>query len=128
MTQLATQEIAQPTQDLAEPPTPLVFTDSAAAKVADLIAEEGNPELKLRVFVQGGGCSGFQYGFTFDDAVNEDDTLFEKNGVTLLVDSMSFQYLVGAEIDYKEDINGSQFVIKNPNATTTCGCGSSFSA
>ena len=128
MTQLATQETAQPVQDLAEPPTPLVFTDSAAAKVADLIAEEGNPELKLRVFVQGGGCSGFQYGFTFDDAVNEDDTLFEKNGVTLLVDSMSFQYLVGAEIDYKEDINGSQFVIKNPNATTSCGCGSSFSA
>jgi iron-sulfur cluster insertion protein len=124
MTQLATQT----TVDLAEPPTPLVFTDSAAAKVADLIAEEGNPELKLRVFVQGGGCSGFQYGFTFDDAVNEDDTLFEKNGVTLLVDSMSFQYLVGAEIDYKEDINGSQFVIKNPNAQTTCGCGSSFSA
>ena len=125
MTQLATQDTVQ---DLAEPPTPLVFTDSAAAKVADLIAEEGNPELKLRVFVQGGGCSGFQYGFTFDDAVNEDDTLFEKNGVTLLVDSMSFQYLVGAEIDYKEDINGSQFVIKNPNAQTTCGCGSSFSA
>jgi iron-sulfur cluster insertion protein len=124
MTQLATQTAA----DLAEPPVPLVFTDSAAAKVADLIAEEGNPELKLRVFVQGGGCSGFQYGFTFDDAVNEDDTLFEKNGVTLLVDSMSFQYLVGAEIDYKEDINGSQFVIKNPNAQTTCGCGSSFSA
>ncbi|MFM2029946.1 MAG: hypothetical protein RL517_1138 [Pseudomonadota bacterium] len=124
MTELATQTV----QDLAEPPTPLVFTDSAAAKVADLIAEEGNPELKLRVFVQGGGCSGFQYGFTFDDAVNEDDTLFEKNGVTLLVDSMSFQYLVGAEIDYKEDINGSQFVIKNPNAQTTCGCGSSFSA
>jgi iron-sulfur cluster insertion protein len=114
--------------NLAEPPVPLVFTDSAAAKVADLIAEEGNPDLKLRVFVQGGGCSGFQYGFTFDDAVNEDDTQFEKNGVTLLVDSMSFQYLVGAEIDYKEDINGSQFVIKNPNATTTCGCGSSFSA
>ena len=128
MTQLATQETTQTAQDFAEPPTPLVFTDSAAAKVADLIAEEGNPELKLRVSVQGGGCSGFQYGFTFDDAVNEDDTLFEKNGVTLLVDSMSFQYLVGAEIDYKEDINGSQFVIKNPNATTTCGCGSSFSA
>jgi len=113
---------------LPEPPTPLIFTDSAAAKVADLIAEEGNTDLKLRVFVQGGGCSGFQYGFTFDEAVNEDDTTFEKNGVTLLVDSMSFQYLVGAEIDYKEDINGSQFVIKNPNATTTCGCGSSFSA
>jgi len=113
---------------LAEPPIPLIFTDSAAAKVADLIAEEGNTDLKLRVFVQGGGCSGFQYGFTFDEAVNEDDMTFEKNGVTLLVDSMSFQYLVGAEIDYKEDINGSQFVIKNPNASTTCGCGSSFSA
>ena len=113
---------------LAEPPIPLIFTDSAAAKVADLIAEEGNTDLKLRVFVQGGGCSGFQYGFTFDEAVNEDDTTFEKNGVTLLVDSMSFQYLVGAEIYYKEDIIGSQFVIKNPNATTTCGCGSSFSA
>jgi iron-sulfur cluster insertion protein len=113
---------------LAEPPIPLIFTDSAAAKVADLIAEEGNTDLKLRVFVQGGGCSGFQYGFTFDEAVNEDDTTFEKNGVTLLVDSMSFQYLVGAEIDYKEDINGSQFVIKNPNASATCGCGSSFSA
>ena len=124
MTQVATTQ----SNDLAEPPIPLVFTDSAAAKVADLIAEEGNPELKLRVFVQGGGCSGFQYGFTFDDAVNEDDTAFDKNGVTLLVDSMSFQYLVGAEIDYKEDIKGSQFVIKNPNATTTCGCGSSFSA
>ncbi len=116
------------TSALAEPPIPLVFTDSAAAKVADLIAEEGNTDLKLRVLVQGGGCSGFQYGFTFDEAVNEDDTTFEKNGVTLLVDSMSFQYLVGAEIDYKEDINGSQFVIKNPNASTTCGCGSSFSA
>ena len=111
-----------------EPPMPLVFTDSAVAKVADLIAEEGNPDLKLRVFVQGGGCSGFQYGFTFDEAVNEDDTLVTKDNVTLLIDSMSFQYLVGAEIDYKEDINGSQLVIKNPNATTTCGCGSSFSA
>ena len=113
---------------LAEPPIPLIFTDSAAAKVADLIAEEGNTDLKLRVFVQGGGCSGFQYGFTFDEAVNEDDTTFEKNGVTLLVDSMSFQYLVGAEIYYKEYIKASQFVIKNPNASTTCGCGSSFSA
>lgn len=124
----ATNTVVEQVPAMAEPPVPLIFTDSAAAKVADLIAEEGNPELKLRVFVQGGGCSGFQYGFTFDDAVNEDDTSFEKNGVTLLVDSMSFQYLVGAEIDYKEDINGSQFVIKNPNATTTCGCGSSFSA
>jgi iron-sulfur cluster insertion protein len=124
---MTTAQTAQATDNL-EPPMPLVFTDSAVAKVADLIAEEGNPDLKLRVFVQGGGCSGFQYGFTFDEAVNEDDTLVTKGNVTLLIDSMSFQYLVGAEIDYKEDINGSQFVIKNPNATTTCGCGSSFSA
>ncbi|BDW12093.1 putative iron-sulfur cluster insertion protein ErpA [Polynucleobacter sp. SHI8] len=121
----ATQEV---TTSFEEPPVPIIFTDNAATKVADLIAEEGNNALKLRVFVQGGGCSGFQYGFTFDEDINEDDTQFEKNGVTLLVDSMSYQYLVGAEIDYKEDINGSQFVIKNPNATTTCGCGSSFSA
>jgi iron-sulfur cluster insertion protein len=111
-----------------EMPAPLIFTDSAAAKVKDLVDEEGNPELKLRVFVQGGGCSGFQYGFTFDEAVNDDDTQMTKNGVTLLIDAMSLQYLVGAEIDYKEDLQGSQFVIKNPNATTTCGCGSSFSA
>ena len=121
----ATQEV---TTSFEEPPVPIIFTDNTASKVADLIAEEGNDALKLRVFVQGGGCSGFQYGFTFDEDINEDDTQFEKNGVTLLVDSMSYQYLVGAEIDYKEDINGSQFVIKNPNATTTCGCGSSFSA
>ncbi len=113
--------------DAAPLSDPLVFTEAAAAKVADLIAEEGNPELKLRVFVQGGGCSGFQYGFTFDEATNDDDMTLEKNGVKLLIDSMSFQYLVGAEIDYKEDIQGSQFVIRNPNATTTCGCGSSFS-
>ena len=110
-----------------EMPTPILFTDSAAAKVAELIAEEGNPELKLRVFVQGGGCSGFQYGFTFDEITNEDDTTMTKNGVSLLIDAMSYQYLVGAEIDYKEDLQGAQFVIKNPNATTTCGCGSSFS-
>ena len=109
-------------------PEPIVFTDSAAAKVADLIAEEGNPELKLRVFVQGGGCSGFQYGFTFDEITNEDDTTMTKNGVSLLIDAMSYQYLLGAEIDYKEDLQGAQFVIKNPNATSTCGCGSSFSA
>jgi iron-sulfur cluster insertion protein len=108
-------------------PSPILFTDSAAAKVADLIAEEGNPDLKLRVFVQGGGCSGFQYGFTFDEVVNDDDTIMMKNGVSLLIDAMSYQYLVGAEIDYKEDLQGAQFVIKNPNATTTCGCGSSFS-
>ena len=110
-----------------EMPAPLLFTDSAAAKVADLIAEEGNPELKLRVFVQGGGCSGFQYGFTFDEIVNEDDTTMVKNGVQLLIDSMSYQYLVGAEIDYKDDLEGAQFVIKNPTASSTCGCGSSFS-
>ena len=108
-------------------PTPINFTDSAAQKVAQLIEEEGNPDLKLRVFVQGGGCSGFQYGFTFDEIVNEDDTSMEKNGVTLLIDSMSYQYLVGAEIDYKDDLEGAQFVIKNPTATSTCGCGSSFS-
>ena len=109
-------------------PVPLVFTDSAADKVRQLVEEEGNPDLKLRVFVQGGGCSGFQYGFTFDEVVNEDDTPMTKNGVTLLIDAMSLQYLMGAEIDYKEDLQGAQFVIKNPNATTTCGCGSSFSA
>jgi len=109
-------------------PMILVFTDSAVAKVKDLIAEEGNPALKLRVFVTGGGCSGFQYGFTFDEEVNEDDTTIEKDGVSLLIDSMSYQYLVGAEIDYTEGLEGSQFVIRNPNATSTCGCGSSFTA
>ncbi|VCU69437.1 Iron-sulfur cluster insertion protein ErpA [Pigmentiphaga humi] len=113
--------------NLEAPPAPLVFTDSAAAKVKDLIAEEGNPALKLRVFVQGGGCSGFQYGFTFDEDVNEDDTTLDKDGVQLLIDAMSYQYLLGAEIDYKEGLEGAQFVIKNPNATSTCGCGSSFS-
>jgi iron-sulfur cluster insertion protein len=113
---------------VTEVPSPLVFSDSAAAKVKELIDEEGNPGLKLRVFVTGGGCSGFQYGFTFDEAVNEDDTSMEKNGVMLLIDAMSFQYLAGAEIDYQEGIEGAQFVIKNPNATSTCGCGSSFSA
>ena len=106
----------------------LTVTDTAKKQALRLMEDEGKDGFFIRVGVQGGGCSGFQYGFTFDEAVNEDDTTFEKNGVTLLVDSMSFQYLVGAEIDYKEDINGSQFVIKNPNATTTCGCGSSFSA
>ncbi len=107
---------------------PFVFTDSAAGKVKELIEEEGNPSLKLRVFVTGGGCSGFQYGFTFDEEIGEDDTTMEKNGVTLLIDPMSYQYLVGAEIDYTEGLEGSQFVIRNPNATSTCGCGSSFSA
>ncbi|MFL2548850.1 MAG: iron-sulfur cluster insertion protein ErpA [Gammaproteobacteria bacterium] len=105
----------------------LVFTEAAANKVKTLIEEEKNDSLKLRVFVSGGGCSGFQYGFTFDENIQDGDTKVDKNGVTLLVDPMSFQYLSGAEIDYKEDLEGSQFVIKNPNATTTCGCGSSFS-
>jgi iron-sulfur cluster insertion protein len=112
---------------VAEMPAALVFSDAAASKVRALIEEEGNPELKLRVFVSGGGCSGFQYGFTFDEVTNEDDTAMEKNGVTLLIDPMSYQYLVGAEIDYQEGLEGAQFVIKNPNAQTTCGCGSSFS-
>ena len=105
----------------------LVFTDSAASKVKQLIEEEGNENLMLRVFVSGGGCSGFQYGFTFDESIQDGDTQVENDGVTLLVDPMSFQYLTGAEIDYKEDLSGSQFVIRNPNASTTCGCGSSFS-
>ncbi len=107
---------------------PIIFTDNAAKKVGSLIAEEGNDNLKLRVYISGGGCSGFQYGFTFDEEVNEDDTIVENGGVTVLIDSMSIQYLKGAEIDYKEDVSGAQFVIRNPNATTTCGCGSSFSA
>jgi iron-sulfur cluster insertion protein len=105
----------------------ILFTDSAAEKVGELIAEENNPNLKLRVYVTGGGCSGFQYGFTFDEDVNDDDTQIEKNGVTVLVDAMSVQYLTGAEIDYSDGLSGSQFVIRNPNAQTTCGCGSSFS-
>lgn len=112
----------------AENIDPFVFTDNAANKVKELIEEEGNPALKLRVFVTGGGCSGFQYGFTFDEEVAEDDTTMEKNGVQLLIDPMSYQYLVGAEIDYTDGLEGSQFVIRNPNASSTCGCGSSFSA
>jgi iron-sulfur cluster insertion protein len=107
--------------------SPLIFTDSAAKKVGELIAEEDNPELKLRVFVAGGGCSGFQYGFTFDENINDGDSAVETAGVTLVVDPMSYQYLAGAEIDYTEGLEGAQFVIRNPNATTTCGCGSSFS-
>ena len=106
---------------------PLIFTDAAARKVKQLIEEEKNDALKLRVFVSGGGCSGFQYGFTFDENVQDGDTQVENVGVTLLIDPMSFQYLVGAEIDYTEGLEGAQFVIRNPNATTTCGCGSSFS-
>jgi len=105
----------------------ITVTDSAVNKISDLLAEENNPDLKLRTFVQGGGCSGFQYGFTFDETQNDDDFVIEKNGTTILVDAMSMQYLVGAVIDYKEDLSGSQFSIQNPAAQSTCGCGSSFS-
>lgn len=115
-------QIEDPTETL-----PVNFTDSAAHKVKELIDEEENESLKLRVYISGGGCSGFQYGFTFDEQINDDDQSFEKSGVTLVIDSMSFQYLVGADIDYREDIEGAHFVIRNPNAKTTCGCGSSFS-
>ena len=108
------------------PPPPIVFTDAAANKVGELIKEEENPNLKLRVFVSGGGCSGFQYGFTFDEAIEDGDSQVENLGVTLVVDPMSVQYLMGAEIDYKDDLQGAQFIIRNPNAATTCGCGSSF--
>ena len=105
----------------------IIFTDNAARKVKELMDEEGNPDLKLRVFISGGGCSGFQYGFTFDDEQAQDDTALQKMGVTVVIDPMSLQYLSGAEIDYKEGFQGSQFVIRNPNVTSTCGCGSSFS-
>ena len=106
---------------------PINFTDAAAKKVKEMIDDEGNTALKLRVYVSGGGCSGFQYGFAFDENKADDDTVVEKAGVSLLVDPMSFQYLMGAEIDYQENLDGARFVIKNPNATSTCGCGSSFS-
>jgi len=112
---------------VVEADKPLAFTSAAATKVAALIEEEGNPDLMLRVYIQGGGCSGFQYGFSFDDSEKDGDTKVETDGVTLLVDPMSLQYLMGAEVDYVEGLQGSQFVIRNPNATTTCGCGSSFS-
>jgi iron-sulfur cluster insertion protein len=119
-----THEADMPDSDI---PDPLIFTDEAAAKVKSLIEEEGNDALMLRVFVSGGGCSGFQYGFTFDESITEGDTIVEKGDVKLLIDPTSFQYLVGGEIDYTEGLEGAQFVIRNPNATTTCGCGSSFS-
>ena len=109
-------------------PVPVVFTDAAAQKVGELIKEEQHPDLKLRVFISGGGCSGFQYGFTFDDNIEAGDSEVVNQGVTLVIDPMSVQYLMGAEIDYKEDLQGAQFIIRNPNATTTCGCGQSFSA
>ncbi|TNE73120.1 MAG: iron-sulfur cluster insertion protein ErpA [Gammaproteobacteria bacterium] len=107
--------------------TPLFFSDSAVAKVRELIEDEGNPDLMLRVFVTGGGCSGFQYGFSFDEELDEEDTVIERDGVKLLVDPMSYQYLVGATVEYQEGLQGSQFVVQNPNASSTCGCGSSFS-
>ncbi len=109
-----------------EPEQALIFTDSAASKVRELILEENNPDLKLRVYITGGGCSGFQYGFTFDESVGEGELTVEKEGVTLVIDPLSYQYLAGAEVDYAEDLSGARFVIRNPNATTTCGCGSSF--
>jgi len=115
------------TVQAAQDTTTLVFTSAAAGKVAELIEEEGNPELMLRIYIQGGGCSGFQYGFTFDENVNDGDTEIVTDGVKLLVDPMSMQYLTGAEVDYQEGLQGAQFVIRNPNASTTCGCGSSFS-
>ncbi|QMU60224.1 MAG: iron-sulfur cluster insertion protein ErpA [Gammaproteobacteria bacterium] len=123
---MSAPETAQSTAPSA-PPASLVFTDAAANKVQQLIDEEKNENLKLRVFVSGGGCSGFQYGFTFDENLQDGDTSVVNSGVTLLVDPMSFQYLMGAEIDYSEGLEGAQFVIRNPNAQTTCGCGSSFS-
>ncbi|UAA38257.1 iron-sulfur cluster insertion protein ErpA [Paraneptunicella aestuarii] len=111
----------------ANPEFPIEFSDSAAAKVKTLVEEEENPNLKLRVFVTGGGCSGFQYGFTFDEKVNDGDTVINKQNVALVVDPMSLQYLVGGVVDYSEGLHGARFVVENPNATTTCGCGSSFS-
>lgn len=107
--------------------SPIQFSESAALKVKDMIIEEGNPRLNLRAYVTGGGCSGFQYGFAFDETINEDDTCIEKHGVNLIVDAVSFQYLAGAEIDYEDGLEGARFLIKNPNAASTCGCGSSFS-
>ena len=118
--------IDRPVIGSAAAPSPLVFTDAAAKKVSELIQEEDNPDLMLRVFITGGGCSGFQYGFTFDEKREEGDSSVENQGVILVVDPMSVQYLIGAEIDYKEDLQGAQFIIRNPNASTTCGCGSSF--
>lgn len=108
-------------------PTLLTVTDSAVSKVKHLVEDEGNPALKLRVYVTGGGCSGFQYGFSFDDAMADDDTLIEKDGVSLVVDALSFPYLVGSQVDYQEGLEGARFLVSNPNASTTCGCGASFS-
>src|ERR1035438_8483989 len=111
----------------ATAPQPILFSDSAASKVRELILEEGNPNLQLRIYVSGGGCSGFQYGLAFEEAAGIDDLVIEKQGVRVLIDPLSLQYLSGAEVDYQDDLDGSRFVIKNPNAKSTCGCGSSFS-
>lgn len=121
------QEISDHSSVNDDMPAALVFTDAAAAKVKSLIDEENNDKLMLRVFISGGGCSGFQYGFTFDEDITEGDTVIEKGSVKLLIDPMSYQYLMGGEIDYTENLQGAQFVVRNPNASTTCGCGSSFS-
>lgn len=114
-------------ETVAASPAPFLFTDGAALKIQALISEDGNPNLKLRIYVSGGGCAGFQYGFALDETANEDDVLVEKMGVTVLVDPMSFQYLAGAKIDFEDGLEGSRFLITNPNATSTCGCGESFS-
>lgn len=114
-------------EDAATAQAEVALSDRALVKLRELLAEEGNQALKLRVFISGGGCSGFSYGFTFDDDVAEDDAVFERDGVTLLVDSLSYEYLLGSEIDYKEDLSGAAFVVNNPNAASTCGCGNSFS-
>jgi iron-sulfur cluster insertion protein len=124
---MSTERLMSNVEPELELESPLVFSDAAAVKVRELMVDEGSDDLMLRVFVSGGGCSGFQYGFTFDDAVGDGDTVVENDGVRLLIDPMSVQYLMGAEIDYTEDLEGARFVIRNPNATTTCGCGSSFS-
>jgi len=127
MTVSDTAQISHEQTQAAPAPTGVAFTDAAARKVQELILEEGNPGLKLRVYISGGGCSGFQYGFSFDENRAEDDIAVENEGITLLIDPLSFQYLMGAEVDYSETLQGAQFIIRNPNATTTCGCGSSFS-
>jgi len=124
---METATLSPQTDSPAAMPSPVIFTDAAASKVKEMIADEGNAALKLRVYVSGGGCSGFQYGFAFDENQGDDDTVVEKCGVSLLIDPMSFQYLMGAEIDYQDNLDGARFVIKNPNATASCGCGSSFS-
>ncbi len=120
------EQVEAPAEEL-DYKNPISMSDNAVAKIKELLEEEGNPDLMLRVFVQGGGCAGFQYGFSFDTNIAEDDTVVEKDGIRMLIDAISFQYLVGAKVDYKDDLEGAQFTIKNPNATTTCGCGSSFS-